>query len=651
MRVGVFVCHCGRNIAGTLNIEKIKEEVAKHSGVVHVEDYIFMCSDPGQKLIRDRIKEKNLDAVVVSACSPSLHEKTFRNNAASVGLNPYKVEIANIREWASWPHEGKPEEATEKAIKIIKATVEKAKSNIPLEPISVPVTRKVLVIGGGIAGIQASLDIANAGLEVYLVEKKPSIGGKMAQFSETFPTLDCPQCIETPKMTEVANHPNIHLYAYSEVVDVSGFVGNFKVKVKRKATYVDWNKCTGCSECAKVCPVKVSSEYDVGVSQRKAIYIMFPQAVPNKATIDPEHCLRLVYGKGCGLCAKTCPAGAINFEQKEKIEEIDVGAIIVATGFDVMDPSVLTEYGGGKYKDVISALQFERILAPSGPTGGKVVRPSDGKEPKTVVFVQCAGSRDPEHYIPYCSKVCCMYTAKQALLYKHAVPNGHAYVFYIDVRTDGKGYEEFYERVLREAEATYLRGKVAEIYEEDGKLKVLGVDTLTGKGVEINADLVVLATAAVPSEGIKELAKILRIQTDDYGWLKEAHLKLRPLETATSGIFIAGAAQFIRDITDTVSHASGAAAKALSLLSRNRIEREPLVAEVNEEICSGCGNCVEACTYQAIKIDPETNIAKINTALCEGCGACQASCPSAAIQLTNSYKKQLFEMISILAKE
>ncbi|RLG49325.1 MAG: disulfide reductase, partial [Thermoproteota archaeon] len=442
-RIGVFVCHCGQNIAGSVDVEKVRDEAAKLAGVVHAEDYVFMCSDPGQELIRRAIHEKNLDGIVVAACSPFLHKETWQNIAKNTGLNPYLVEVANIREWVAWPHRNDKEKATEKAIKMVEAAVAKLRSDVALQPIKIPVKKSVLVIGGGIAGIQAALDIAEAGLKVYLVEKDPSIGGKMAQLSETFPTLDCPQCILTPKMTELAHHRNATLLTYSEIEDVTGSAGNFKVKVRRKATYVNWDKCVGCGSCMQVCPVEVPSEYEAGIANRKAIYIPFPQAVPNKAVIDPMSCLRLKYGKGCGLCAKECPAGAISFKNNERFEELEVGAIIVATGLEVMDASNFAEYGHGKYKDVITGLQFERLLAPSGPTQGRVIRPSDGKVPKEVAFIQCVGSRDPENWNPYCSKICCMYTAKQALLYKEAVPDGQAYVFYIDIRADGKGYEEF----------------------------------------------------------------------------------------------------------------------------------------------------------------------------------------------------------------
>jgi len=648
-RIGVFVCHCGQNIAGSIDVERVRDEAAKLHGVVYAEDYVFMCSDPGQDIIRSAIKREKLDGIVVAACSPFLHKKTWQNIAKSAGLNPYLVEVANIREWVAWPHRDDREGATEKAVKMVEAAVTKLRSNVALQPIKITVKKSVLVVGGGIAGIQSALDIAEAGLKVYLVEKDPSIGGKMAQLSETFPTLDCPQCILTPKMTELAHHPNVTLLTYSEIEDVAGSAGNFKVKVRRKATYVNWDKCVGCGSCMQVCPVKTPSEYEAGIAERRAIYIPFPQAVPNKAVIDPMSCLRLKYGRGCGLCAKECPTEAITFEKNERFEELEVGAIIVATGFEVMNASDFPEYGRGKYKDVITSLQFERLLAPSGPTQGRVIRPSDGRVPEVVVFIQCVGSRDPENWNAYCSKICCMYTAKQALLYKEAVPDGHAYIFYIDIRADGKGYEEFIHRAMSEHEILYIRGRVGKVYEEGGKLKVVAVDTITGKKIEVNADLVVLATAAIPSPGVKELAKKLRIQLSEGGWLKEAHLKLRPLEALTTGVYIAGAAQYPKDITDTVAQASGAAAKVISFLSKGYVERDPIIAKVDEDICSGCGNCVELCPYGAVELTDE-GVARVDEALCEGCGACTAACNAGAISLVNYDKRQLFDLISTLAR-
>ena len=648
-RIGVFICHCGLNIAGTVDVKKVAKLLSNYLGVVCSTDYMYMCSDPGQDMIKKMVKEKKLDGVVVAACSPTMHETTFRNTIASVGLNPYKIEIANIREQCSWVHQDNKERATEKAVKIIEATVEKVKLNKPLAPLSVPITKRALVIGGGIAGIQASLDIADSGYEVILVEKNQSIGGHMLQLSETFPTLDCPQCIATPKMVQVGQHPRIKLLAYSEVEEVSGYVGNFKVKIRRKASFVNWDKCTGCGLCMEKCPVRVPSEFNEFLAKRKAIYTLFPQAVPNKPVIDSSNCLYFTKGK-CRVCEKNCSLKAINFKQRDSLVEEKVGAIIVATGFDLMNKAEVGECGYGKYKDVIDSLQVERLLAPAGPTEGIPYRPSDGKIPKEVVFIQCVGSRDPEHYYPYCSKICCMYTVKQAMLYKHAVPDGQAYVFYTDIRCNGKGYEEFLQRGIEEDRILYLRGRVSKIFKDGDKIKVWGADTLTGRKIEISADLVVLAMAMVPSKGAKKLADKLRLATDDYGFLTEAHPKLRPVESLTAGYFLAGAAQAPKDIPETVAQASGAASKVDSLFSKDELYHEPIIANVDEEVCAGCGICEVLCPYSAIEIDKQEKVAKINPALCEGCGTCCAACPSGALELKGFRRKQILSMIKVFAE-
>lgn len=648
-RIGVFICHCGLNIAGTVDVKKVAKLLSNYSGVVCSIDYMYMCSDPGQDMIKKMVKEKKLDGVVVAACSPTMHETTFRNTIASVGLNPYKIEIANIREQCSWVHQDNKERATEKAVKIIKATVEKVKLNKPLAPLSVPITKRALVIGGGIAGIQASLDIADSGYEVILVEKNQSIGGHMLQLSETFPTLDCPQCIATPKMVQVGQHPRIKLLAYSEVEEVSGYVGNFKVKIRRKASFVNWDKCTGCGLCMEKCPVRVPSEFNELLAKRKAIYTLFPQAVPNKPVIDSSNCLYFTKGK-CRVCEKNCSLKAINFKQRDSLVEEKVGAIIVATGFDLMNKAEVGEYGYGKYKDVIDSLQVERLLAPAGPTEGIPYRPSDGKIPKEVVFIQCVGSRDPEHYYPYCSKICCMYTVKQAMLYKHAVPDGQAYVFYMDIRCNGKGYEEFLQRGIEEDRILYLRGRVSKIFKDGDKIKVWGADTLTGRKIEISADLVVLAMAMVPSKGAKKLTDKLRLATDDYGFLTEAHPKLRPVESLTAGYFLAGAAQAPKDIPETVAQASGAASKVDSLFSKDELYHEPIIANVDEEVCAGCGICEVLCPYSAIEIDKQEKVAKINPALCEGCGTCCAACPSGALELKGFRREQILSMIKVFTE-
>ncbi len=644
-RIGVFVCWCGSNIADTVDVERLTSEIAKHPVVVHAENYKYMCSDPGQNLVQSAIEEKGLTGIVVAACSPTLHETTFRKAAARAGLNSYKVEIANIREQCSWVHDDR-EKATQKAIRIVRTMVQKVAGDEALEAIRVDVTRRALVIGGGIAGIQAALDIANSGYEVILVEKQPSVGGHMAQLSETFPTLDCSQCILTPKMVEVSKHPRITLRTYAEVEEVSGYVGNFKVKIRQKAAYVDREKCTGCGVCIEKCPSrKTPNEFERGLTTRPAIYVPFPQAVPNKPVIDREACIFFQKEK-CRVCEKHCPVGAIDYEQQDEIIEEDIGAIVVATGFETLEKEHFGEYGQGTIPDVIDGLQFERMLSASGPTDGKIRRPSDGKEPKDVVFVQCAGSRDPENGFPYCSKICCMYTAKHAKLYKHAVHDGNAYIFYIDIRSAGKRYEEFVQQTIEEEHVTYLRGKVSRIFQDDGKVMVWGEDTTIGKKVAIPADLVVMATAIKAQPGTKDLAQKLKIQVDENDWFSEAHPKLRPVESHTSGFYLAGAAHAPKDIPEAVAQAGGAAAKVVALFSGECLELEPMVAVVNEDRCCACKICIPACPYGSREFNEEKKTVTVNEVLCEGCGACIAACASGAAQQRNFTDDQYFEMIA-----
>lgn len=661
-KIGVFICHCGENIGATVDCAKVAEAAGHMEGVAFATDYKYMCSDPGQSLIKNAIKEHGLDGVVIGACSPRMHEPTFRRACAEAGLNPYLCEIANLREHCSWVHP-KCDETTQKAIEIVHGLVEKVRRNTPLTPIHVPITKKALVIGGGIAGIQASLDIANSGHKVILIEKEPSIGGHMSQLSETFPTLDCSQCILTPRMVEVAQHPNITLYTYAELESLSGFIGNFEAKIRLKAKSIDESVCTGCGLCTTKCPQKkIPSEFNEGLGKRTAIYVPFPQAVPNKPVIDKEHCMHYRTGK-CGVCEKVCPTHAIRFGQEDRIITEQVGAVVVTTGFNVLGTDFFPEYGYGRYADVITGLQFERLASASGPTLGEIRRPSDGTVPKKIVFIACCGSRDPAKGIPYCSKICCMYTAKHAMLYQHKVHDGESYVFYMDIRAGGKNYEEFVRRAIDEDHVNYVRGRVARVYEKDGKLIVKGVDTLLGATpVEIEADMVVLATAGVSNKGAEELAQKLHISYDPYKFFAEAHPKLRPVETNTAGIFLAGACQAPKDIPETVATASGAAAKVAALFSQPDLVREPLIAVVNRcappvfSTCVGCFMCQTACPYQAIEReeikDRKGNVfkvvAKVNPGLCQGCGTCVAFCRSKSIDLQGFSNQQMFAEVEAL---
>ncbi len=656
-KIGVFICHCGLNIAGTVDVQRVAERCGEIPGVVHCEDYSYMCSDPGQNLIAEAIAEKNLDSIVVAACSPTMHEPTFRAAAEQAGINPYQVQMANIREQCSWVHPDDQEEATRKAEAIVRAAVEKVRRDEPLVPHEIPVTKRAMVVGGGITGMQAALDIADAGHPVVLVEREATIGGRMAQLSETFPTLDCASCILTPKMAEVGRHPLIQLMAYSEVEEVSGSVGNFRVRIRQKPTYVDWDACMGCMECQQQCPSEVPSEFERGVGVKKAIGVDFPQAIPNRPKIDPEHCAHM-RGDFCWLCSRSCPVDAIDYDQEATIVEEEVGAIVLATGYDVLPVETLGEYGYGKYPDVIDSMAFERMKSSSGPTGGVIRRPSDGEIPKEVVFIQCAGSRDPDKGQPYCSKICCMYTAKHATLYKHDVPDGQAYIFYTDVRAGGKGYEEFVQRTVEEDDALYLRGRVSRVYPEGDKMLVKGVDTLSDENVEIHADLVVLATAVTPRGDALDVARTFNVGTDEHGFFNEAHPKLRPVETSTPGIYVAGMVRGPRDISDAAAEGSGAASKVAMLLSRDEMQSDPLIADVDEDECSGCLWCVAACPFDAIEEkyitrrvgerEVSRRVVEVNVGVCQGCGACTVACRDGAMNLKGYKDEQILAEVETI---
>jgi len=649
-RVGVYICHCGVNIKSTVDVEKLTRFASTLPHVTVAKDYIYLCSDPGQELIRNDIKEHNLNRIVVAACSPRMHELTFRKVLRTSGINPYCVEIANIREHCSWVHEDAAK-ATKKAESILAATVAKTSLLEPLEEKEVDVIPRALVIGGGIAGIQAALDIADTGYKVYLVEKEPSIGGHMMQLDKTFPTLDCSACILTPKMSDVGNHPNIELLTYSEITDVKGYVGNFTVTVKKKPRYILEDKCNGCGNCVSYCPVEMPDAFNMNLSSTKCLYIPFPQAVPACYVINPAYC-RYTLRRECKQCEPVCKdLQAIDLKQKEECVDIEVGTIVVATGFDTFDPKLKPELGYGLYPNVITGLEFERLSSASGPTTGTVA--INGNKPKNVVFVHCVGSRDKALGNEYCSRVCCMYTAKQAHLIKEKLPDANVTVFYIDVRAFGKGFEEFYDRVKQEG-IIYRRGNVAEVYKKGDNLIVKAEDTLMGQLVEVEADLVVLAVGLVPSTSSSEISSILKLSQSADRFFLEAHPKLRPVDTASDGIFLAGCCQGPKDIPDTVAQASGAAAKASIPLSQGKVKTEVQVARVEENLCRACGFCVETCPYEAIELitreraGKAVEVASVNEVLCKGCGACAAACLSGAIQQKSFTDEQLLSMISSL---
>ncbi|MBR7164013.1 MAG: CoB--CoM heterodisulfide reductase iron-sulfur subunit A family protein [Clostridia bacterium] len=662
-RVGVFVCWCGSNIAATVDVKAVAEALKAEPGVVFSTDYQYMCSQAGQDMIKEAIREHQLTGVVICSCSPRMHEATFRKTAESAGINPYMVEIANIREQCSWVHKDIPT-GTEKAIILGRAAIAKVSLNAPLTPGESPVTKRALVIGGGIAGIQTALDIADAGFPVDIVEKKPTIGGKMAQIDKTFPTLDCAACILTPKMVDVAQNDKIRIFSYSEVEAVSGFVGNFDVKIKKKARFVDETKCTGCGLCTEKCPQKkVPNDFNLGMDMKRAIYIPFAQAVPKVATIEADYCNMLKNGK-CGVCAKVCTAGAIDYKQQDEIIEEKYGAIVVATGFNPISMEKFDEFAYNQSKDVITSLEFERLTNAAGPTAGKLLRPSDGKHPETIVFVQCVGSRCDacnEKGKEYCSKICCMYTAKHAMLTRDKYPDTDVYVFYIDVRTPGKNFDEFYRRAVEEYGVHYIKGMVGKILPEGDKLKVRASDLIENKQINIDADLVVLAAAIEPDKSARPLATMLTASMDTNDFFTEAHPKLRPVESPTAGVFLSGACQGPKDIPETVSQAGAAASKVIGLLAKDKLLGNPCVAGSDEMMCNGCSSCERVCPYGAISyLDKEfrmpdrttkvRRVAQVNEAVCQGCGACTVACPSGAMDLKGFKNNQILAEVDAICR-
>ena len=660
-RIGVFVCWCGSNIAATVDVKKVAETLGKEPGVVFSADYQYMCSQAGQDLVKNSIKEYGLTGVVICSCSPRMHEVTFRKAAASAGVNPYMVEIANIREQCSWIHKDMAT-ATEKAIILGRAAVAKVHLNAPLTPGESPVTKRALVIGGGIAGIQTALDIADAGYEVDIVEKSPTIGGKMSQIDKTFPTLDCAACILTPKMVEAAQNEKIKIYSFSEVEEVKGFVGNFSVKIRRKARYVKEDICTGCGACTEKCPMKkVPNEFNLGLDNRTAIYIPFAQAVPKVARIDPNYCLKLKNGK-CGLCSTVCEAKAIDYTQKDEFVEEKYGAIVAATGFNPIKVDKYDEFAYSQSPDVVTSLEYERLMNAAGPTGGTLLRPSDKTHPHTIVFVQCVGSRcDESKGKSYCSKICCMYTAKHAMLTREKYPDTDVYVFYIDVRTPGKNFDEFYRRAVEEYGVHYIKGMVGKVAPHDGKLTVQASDLIMNEQIKIEADMVVLAAAIEPDKSARPLATMLTASMDTNDFFTEAHPKLRPVESPTAGVFLSGVCQGPKDIPETVAQASAAAAKVIGLLSKDKLTCNPCVAHSNEMMCNGCSTCANVCPYGAISyVDKEfrlgggktetRRVASVNEAVCQGCGACTVACMSGAMDLKGFANKQIMAEVDAICK-
>jgi heterodisulfide reductase subunit A len=650
IRIGVYVCHCGLNIAGSVDCKEVAEFAATLPHVVLARDYRYTCSDQGQALIKNDIREYRLNRVVVASCSPRLHEPTFRKVCEEAGLNKYLFEMANIREQCSWVHLYDREAATEKAKDLVKMAVAKAALLKPASEIEVPIIRKALIIGGGVAGIQAALDLADTGYKVYLVEREPSIGGMMARIDKTFPTMDCSICILAPKMSDVGHHPNIELLTNSEVVDVKGYIGNFRVKVLKKPRYVK-EDCSACGECSKVCPMTAPNEFDAGLALRHAIYTPFAQAVPSTYIIDMNLCLNKDGVIVCDKCVKACERQAIDFTMKPETVELEVGTIIVATGADVFDPSALPQYGYSKYLNVITSLEFERLINAGGPSGGRLIRPSDMKVPKRVAFIQCVGSRSNKTGRTYCSNVCCMNTIKDSLLIKEHWPETEIYVFYVDIRAYGKGFEDLYKRAKKEG-VIFIRGLPAEIIEDKRtrNLWLIGENTLLKEPYKMNFDMVILSVGLEPRKDSEVIQRLLTLSRTQDGFFMEAHPKLRPVDAATGGIFFAGCAEAPKDIKDSVTQASAAAARAGILMAKGKVTVEAITPILDVEKCKACGLCTKVCPYNAITLNKELKRIEIVEAACGGCGTCAAECPSDALTQNHFTDEQIIAQIDAVTE-
>ena len=650
-RIGVFVCQCGSAISSVINVEDLTNYAKTLPNVVYAENMNYPCSQQGQEEIKTAIKRNRLERVVVAGCSPRLYEPTFQRCVSQADLNPWLFEMANIREFDSYCHQTSPKETAQKAKDIVRMAVAKARVLEPLQPIELPMTKKVMVIGGGISGINAALDLADMGFKVYMVEKTETIGGYMALLDKTFPTLDCSICIEGPKMVDVGRHPNIEIISFADVLKVDGHVGNFKVKIRKNPRYVIAGNCTGCGECKDACPIEYPNYADMYLGVRKAISVPYDQAVPLIYTINRDYCIE------CFKCVDACGAReAINFDQKPEEIEVNVGAIIVSIGYDMFNPKGMEWTGYGKYYNVFTALEFERLILAAGPTAGKVVRASDGQKPHSIAFMQCVGSRDINRY-EYCSSFCCMYTLKHSVMLKEKYKDAiDVYVFFNDMRSNFKGYEEFYNRAQK-AGVKFIRTKLENRrITEDPETKNLTVyaETEDGKPVSANVEMVVLANAAISACTAPELAKILNLPLNKDGFFVECQPKIRPTDTDVPGIFLSGACQGLKDIPYSVAQGSAAAAQAASVLRKDSWLVEPIVANVNEDLCSGCRVCESACSYNAIKVEKtgDKELAKVTEGLCRGCGICSSACPMDAIKMPNYSDKQITAQIgAVMEKE
>ncbi len=644
--IGVFLCKCGKNIGGSVDIDSLAEAIKDTPSVKHVQVNTYTCSEPGQAEIETAIAELRLEKIVVAACSARLHGPTWQELLRRSDLNPAVVEVANIREQCSWVHLHEKAAGTQKALELVRMAVARAELLQPVPELKVPVTQRALVIGGGVAGIQAALDLADDGYETILVEKSPTIGGIMALIDKTFPTMDCSICILGPKMADAGKHKNIKLIANADVSSISGYVGNFEVSIRQKARYVDAALCTACNDCIEVCPVDVVDEWSGNLGWRKAIYIPYPQSVPASYIIDEQNCLGLS-PLTCGKCIDACDKKAILYEDRDRDYTYKVGAIIVAVGFKPFDAGRIPEYGYNRFDNVLTTLEFERLINAAGPTQGELVRPSDFNPPGRVAFVNCVGSRDVR-FNPYCSNYCCMESIKNALLIKEHWPDVDVTIFYMDIRAFGKGFEELYRR-SREEGIRFVRGRPSRILQDprNNHLMVMVEDTRTDTVLAEEYDLVVLSVGADGPEAVP-----LPLARSPEGFYIEAHPKLKPVDSPSDGVFIAGGAEAPKDIRETVTQASAAAGRAAGLLLRGEVCIDPLFAFVDTESCNACGVCATRCPYQAIRVDKEKKTpAQVNPALCKGCGTCAADCPHDSITMTNFTDTMILRQIDVALQD
>ncbi len=654
-KVGVFLSDSGKEISEILDFNAITNFVKTVSGVTLVARGSEFWQGEGLKAIVNAIRDNKVNRIVIAETLPKLSEVKIAQKVDEAGLNPYLMEYLDLKDHCAWPHRDKPSEATDKAKAMLLGAIERAKTLEPLQKLEFPVLGSTLVIGGGIAGMQTAIDLADLGFDVELIEKEPFLGGLASRAGRFFPTDDCAICIQ-PSTSDVKtiSHtsrkcvyrsgfteiPNLNISTNSRVIAVEGSPGNYKVTVAKKPRYVNESKCIRCDKCTAVCPVEVPDEYNAKLATRKAIYINVPSVHPPVYAIDESVCKF----HDCAKCVAVCPTNAIELTQKPEQKNLNVGSIVLATGFQEFDSSIIKEYHYKDYPDVITNLELARMIDGFGPTGGAIIRPSNGKPAKKIVFIQCVGSRD-QRYKLYCSSICCMISLKHASLIKTAHPEAEVSMCYIDMRTTGREHEYYYERA-REMGIKFVKGRPTEITKsaETGKLSVDVEDALLHRFLDLEADLVVLAPAMIPAEGTEELATLLRLDLDIDGFFKEYNAKLRPTETKLRGIYICGGATFPKDAPTSSLQAHSAAMKAAKFLNNGKIEKDQRTAVVDEEYCGDCEFCPVTCPYGAINLVPTSEdhfVAQISDLQCEGCGVCVGTCPLNAIELRHSRPNQM----------